>query len=50
MMSSLFARTVISYLIVFAVPMLLPVAFFKLVGLGGLRELVLLACGQHHLR
>ena len=40
MMSSLFARTVISYLIVFAVPMMLPVAFFKLVGLGGLRELV----------
>jgi len=39
-MSSLFARTVISYLIVFAVPMMLPVAFFKLVGLGGLRELV----------
>ena len=40
MMSSLFARTAISYLIVFAVPMMLPVAFFKLVGLGGLRELV----------
>ena len=40
MMSSLLARTVIAYLIVFAVPMLLPVAFFKLVGLGGLRELV----------
>jgi energy-coupling factor transport system permease protein len=40
MMSSLLVRTVIAYLIVFAVPMLLPVAFFKLVGLGGLRELV----------
>ncbi len=39
-MSSLLARTVISYLIVFAVPMLLPVAFVTLVGLGGLRELV----------
>jgi energy-coupling factor transport system permease protein len=31
---------VISYAIVFVVPLLLPVAFFKLVGLGGLRELV----------
>ena len=30
----------ISYAIVFVVPLLLPVAFFKLVGLGGLRELV----------
>ncbi len=40
MMSSLFVRTIIAYLIVFAVPLLLPVAFFKLVGLGGLRELV----------
>ena len=39
-MSSLLARTVIAYLIVFAVPMILPVAFIKLVGLGGLRELV----------
>jgi len=39
-MSSLFVRTIIAYLIVFAVPLLLPVAFFKLVGLGGLRELV----------
>ena len=38
--SSLFARTVIAYAIVFVVPLLLPVAFFKLVGLGGLRELV----------
>jgi len=40
MMNSLLARTVISYLLVFAVPMILPVAFIKLVGLGGLRELV----------
>jgi energy-coupling factor transport system permease protein len=40
MLSSLFARTVISYAIVFVVPLILPVAFFKLVGLGGLRELV----------
>jgi energy-coupling factor transport system permease protein len=39
-MSSLFARTVISYLMVFGVPMVMPVLFFKLVGLGGLRELV----------
>jgi energy-coupling factor transport system permease protein len=37
---TLLARTVIGYLMVFAVPLLLPVAFFKLVGLGGLRELV----------
>jgi energy-coupling factor transport system permease protein len=40
MMSSLLGRTVTAYLIVFAVPMILPVLFFKLVGLGGLRELV----------
>jgi len=40
MMSSLLVRTVIAYLIVFAIPMILPVLFFKLVGLGGLRELV----------
>ncbi len=39
-MNSLLARTVISYLLVFAVPMILPVAFVKLVGLGGLRDLV----------
>jgi energy-coupling factor transport system permease protein len=37
---SLFAETVIAYLLVFAVPLLLPVAFVKLVGLGGLREIV----------
>ena len=40
MIHTLLARTVIAYLMVFAVPLLLPVAFFKLVGLGGLRELV----------
>jgi len=40
MAGSLLARTVIAYLLVFAVPMILPVAFIKLVGLGGLRELV----------
>ena len=40
MMSSLFAQTVIAYLLVFAVPLVLPVLFVKLVGLGGLRELV----------
>jgi energy-coupling factor transport system permease protein len=39
-MHTLLARTVISYLLVFAIPMILPVAFIKLVGLGGLRELV----------
>jgi energy-coupling factor transport system permease protein len=39
-MHSLLARTVISYLMVFAIPMILPVAFIKLVGLGGLRDLV----------
>ncbi len=39
-MHTLLVRTLIAYLIVFAVPMVLPVAFFKLVGLGGLRELV----------
>lgn len=39
-MNSLLVRTLISYLIVFAAPLVLPVAFIKLVGLGGLRELV----------
>ena len=39
-MSSLLARTAISYALVFVVPLILPIAFFKLVGLGGLRELV----------
>jgi energy-coupling factor transport system permease protein len=40
MMSSLLGRTVVSYLLVFGVPLILPVAFVRLVGLGGLRELV----------
>src|SRR6516225_7841887 len=40
MMHSLFAQTIIGYLLMFAVPLLLPVLFIKLVGLGGLRELV----------
>ncbi len=39
-MHSLLVRTVIGYLLIFAIPMLLPVAFIKLVGLGGLRALV----------
>ena len=39
-MNSLFVQTIIAYLIVFAVPIILPVLFIKLVGLGGLRELV----------
>jgi energy-coupling factor transport system permease protein len=40
LVNTLAARTVISYLLIFAVPMVLPFLFFKLVGLGGLRELV----------
>jgi energy-coupling factor transport system permease protein len=40
MIHSLFAQTVIAYLLIFAVPMVLPFAFIKLVGLGGLRALV----------
>lgn len=40
MMSNLLVRTIISYLLIFGVPLLLPLAFIKLVGLGGLRELV----------
>lgn len=40
LVTSLFGRTVISYLLVFAVPLILPVVFIKVVGLGGLRELV----------
>ena len=39
-MHTLLARTLIAYLIVFVVPVIAPVAFIKLVGLGGLRELV----------
>ena len=40
MMQNLFVRTVISYLIIFGTPLVLPVMFIKLVGLGGLRDLV----------
>jgi energy-coupling factor transporter transmembrane protein EcfT len=40
MMNSLLVQTIIAYLLIFAVPMLLPVAFLKLVGLSGLRTLV----------
>ncbi len=40
MMNSLFAQTVIAYLLIFAVPMVLPVLFIKMVGLSGLRALV----------
>ncbi len=39
-LDSLAARTLIAYLLVFAVPLVLPLAFVKLVGLGGLRDLV----------
>jgi len=40
MMNSLLTQTVISYLLIFAVPMVLPVVFLKVVGLSGLRTLV----------
>jgi len=40
MMNNLFVQIVISYCLVFVVPLILPIAFIKLVGLGGLRELV----------
>ena len=40
MMNNLLVQTVISYCLVFVVPLVLPIAFIKLVGLGGLRELV----------
>jgi energy-coupling factor transport system permease protein len=39
-MHNLLVRTVISYLIIFGTPLILPVMFIKLVGLGGLRDLV----------
>jgi energy-coupling factor transport system permease protein len=39
-MHTLIVRTIIAYLIVFAAPMILPIMFIKLVGLGGLRDLV----------
>ncbi len=37
---NLFVRTLEAYVLVFIVPLALPVAFVKLVGLGGLRDLV----------
>src|SRR5580658_4433932 len=40
MMSNLLVRTIISYLIIFGIPLILPVMFVKLVGLGGLKDLV----------
>ena len=40
MMQNILVRTVISYLIIFGTPLVLPVLFIKLVGLGGLRDLV----------
>jgi energy-coupling factor transport system permease protein len=39
-MSNLLVRTVLSYLIIFVPPLILPWMFIKLVGLGGLRDLV----------
>jgi len=39
-MSNIFVRTILSYLIIFGTPLLLPWMFIKLVGLGGLRDLV----------
>jgi energy-coupling factor transport system permease protein len=43
---NIFGQTFIAYLMVFAVPMILPFMFFKLVGLGGLRELVTYEAGD----
>jgi energy-coupling factor transport system permease protein len=39
-MQNILVRTILSYLILFGTPMLLPVLFIKLVGLGGIRDLV----------
>jgi len=39
-MSNLLVRTILSYLIIFVPPLILPWMFIKLVGLGGLRDLV----------
>jgi energy-coupling factor transport system permease protein len=39
-MSNIFVKTVIAYLILFGIPLILPYMFIKLVGLGGLRDLV----------
>jgi energy-coupling factor transport system permease protein len=39
-MSNIGVRTILAYLLIFGTPMILPVMFVKLVGLGGLRDLV----------
>jgi energy-coupling factor transport system permease protein len=39
-MSNIFVKTIIAYLILFGIPLILPYMFIKLVGLGGLRDLV----------
>ena len=39
-MSNIFVQTILAYLLLFGTPMILPVMFIKLVGLGGLRDLV----------
>jgi energy-coupling factor transport system permease protein len=39
-MSNILVRTILAYLLIFGTPMVLPVMFIKLVGLGGLRDLV----------
>jgi energy-coupling factor transport system permease protein len=39
-MHNIFVWTLVAYLILFGTPMILPVMFIKLVGLGGLRDLV----------
>jgi energy-coupling factor transport system permease protein len=39
-MSNILVRTILSYLIIFGTPLVLPWMFIKLVGLGGLRDLV----------
>src|SRR6516225_1699847 len=40
MMNSLFVQTIIAYLLIFAVPLVLPVVFLHVVSLSGLRSLV----------
>jgi energy-coupling factor transport system permease protein len=39
-MSNIFVKTLVAYLILFGIPLILPYMFIKLVGLGGLRDLV----------
>jgi energy-coupling factor transport system permease protein len=39
-MSNIFVKTIVAYLILFGIPLILPYMFIKLVGLGGLRDLV----------